>query len=138
MKTIYVEKKSPAEKLNKNAPGAQFKYLKDAKRTEGKVFILTDADPHGWMEFKKAKKKNKKAVFLGLRGAHFEKFEKVTIKLSGYEKKTLRKMLRDPFFKGRNWQKQIKYLLSYGRKIELEGWMYSGLSAKRKTLLAVR
>ncbi|MDA3864737.1 MAG: DNA topoisomerase IV subunit A [Deltaproteobacteria bacterium] len=107
------------------------------------VYVLVDNDPWGLYIYSVVKQGSinlaydsvrmavPDARFLGLSSFDREKFDLpdvVTIALSKNDKRRARQMMRYPWFEDKQWQKEMKKLLTSGVKLELEALSSKGIS----------
>lgn len=106
------------------------------------VYVLTDADPWGYyiysvikqgsinLSFLSDRLGTPNAKFIGLTVQDVEKYgitENVTIKLNQGDVKRTNEMLKYVWFKPKEWQKELRYMLEKGYKLELEALSSKGI-----------
>lgn len=104
------------------------------------VYVLVDNDVYGLyiysvikqgsinLAFESIRMAIPKARFLGLSSFDYEKYKlpsSVILRLKDVDKKRIKEVLAYPWFQKKHWQKELKYMLKTGVKLELEA-----LSAK--------
>jgi DNA topoisomerase VI subunit A len=104
------------------------------------VYVLVDNDVYGFyiysvvkqgsinLAFESMRMAVPDARFIGLSSFDFEKYKlpaSVVLKLKDVDKKRIKEVLNYPWFQKPHWQKELKYMLKTGVKLELEA-----LSAK--------
>ncbi|RLJ06427.1 MAG: DNA topoisomerase VI [Candidatus Aenigmatarchaeota archaeon] len=106
------------------------------------VYVLTDADPWGYyiysvikqgsinLSFLSDRLGTPEAKFVGLTTQDVEKFgiaRNVTIKLNQGDVKRTNELLKYVWFKPKEWQTELKHMLSKGYKLELEALSSKGI-----------
>ncbi len=106
------------------------------------IYVLTDADPWGYyiysvikqgsinLSFLSDRLGTPQAKFIGLTTQDVDKFsipKNVTIKLNQGDVKRTNEMLNYVWFKPKEWQKELKHMLSVGYKLELEALSSKGI-----------
>jgi DNA topoisomerase-6 subunit A len=106
------------------------------------IYVLTDADPWGYyiysvikqgsinLSFLSDRLGTPEARFIGLTTQDVSKFNipsNVTIKLNPGDIKRTNEMLKYMWFKPKEWQHELKHMLSKGHKLELEALSSKGI-----------
>jgi DNA topoisomerase-6 subunit A len=128
----------------KGQPARGTRRLINRLRTELKlpVYVLADADPWGYyiysvikqgsinLSFLSDRLGTPEARFIGLTTADVNKFnipKNVTIKLNKGDEKRTNEMLNYIWFKPKEWQEELRHMLSVGYKLELEALSAKGI-----------
>jgi DNA topoisomerase-6 subunit A len=106
------------------------------------VYVLTDSDPWGYyiysvikqgsinLSFLSDRLGTPDAKFVGLTTMDVDRFKipkNVTIKLNKGDEKRTNEMLKYIWFKPKQWQEELKHMLSVGYKLELEALSSKGI-----------
>lgn len=107
------------------------------------IYVLVDNDPWGFYIYSVIKQGSinlayesqrmavPAAKFIGLSSYDQEKYKlpkEVTIKLNEEDKKRIKELLNYSWFQKPNWQKELKYMMEKGVKLELEALSRKSLS----------
>ena len=114
------------------------------------LYVMTDNDSWGYYIYSVIKQGSinlayesqrmavPSAKFLGLSSFDKEEYklpDNVTIKLNDQDKDRAKQILEYPWFQKKEWQKEIKYMLEKGVKLELEALSSKGISFVTDTYL---
>ena len=114
------------------------------------LYVMVDQDPWGLyiysvikqgsinLAYESVRMAIPEAKFIGLSSFDQDKYKlpsNVTIKLNELDKKRAKQMLDYPWFKKKDWQKEINHMLQKGVKLELEALSAKGISFVTETYL---
>ncbi|MFH0752862.1 MAG: DNA topoisomerase IV subunit A [archaeon] len=114
------------------------------------LYVMTDCDPWGYYIYSVIKQGSinlayesqrmavPSAKFIGLSSFDREKYglpDNITIKLNEQDKSRAKQILEYPWFQKKEWQREIKHMMSAGVKMELEALSSKGISFVTETYL---
>lgn len=114
------------------------------------LYVMTDCDPWGYYIYSVIKQGSinlayesqrmavPSAKFIGLRSTDKDKYglpNNVTIRLDEQDKARAKQILDYPWFQKKEWQQEIKHMLTVGVKLELEALSAKGISFVTETYL---
>ncbi len=114
------------------------------------LYVMTDCDPWGYYIYSVIKQGSinlayesqrmaiPSAKFIGIRSTDKEKYklpDNITIRLNDQDISRAKQILEYPWFQSKEWQSELKHMISSGVKLEIEALSAKGISFVTETYL---